>query len=307
MSAIVNSVTPFFYPTEASNADHPSSEAEKEITPKIEKNEVPPPLIMDPESGGQKFLQEAEIVLDMENPQPNHFERETQAKFCLVCLEGTSNAFENAYRDNRRSTLNSLLRIKTPRLERKPYEEIAANVASCMCTPLKYIEGLGMIVLGVAACPVPCCAYKLKTHHHGHDATIRDVSSQYFNRYFNNHNLSCSNCIKAPCVLIMHFEDDYREAIPPAQSVNPSNHLYRKTNTSGYSCAFAPCGQQALEGEIDNAIYSVSSLTGYNCITSGIGKIVGASFAALHTTLCTPVSLFCLAWTKERQGTQGHC
>ena len=167
-------------------------------------------------------------------------------------------AATDAYKDNKRETLNSLLRVTTPFPKREAHEEIAVKTASCACFPFKCLEGLGMITCGLLLWPIPCTVCKIETEHNGTDVSVTTIYPG-------------TRRPNIPC----HYDDEYRTT--SKQSI-----------VSGRSIPCS-CGQRP-EGEIDY-IKANSSLTGYDCLSSGVGKIVSTVFSML----CCPFSTVSLA------------
>ena len=160
--------------------------------------------------------------------------------------------------DDIRETSNSLLRIKTSFPERDICEEISVKTASCACFPLKCLEGVGMIACGAILWPIPCTICKIETEHRGADVSVKKIYPGFRTPNF-------------PC----HYSDEYS-----------SNGHVMTTEGTSVSCY---CRQRP-EGEQNN-IYATSSLTGYDCLSSGVGKIVNT----LVSMVCCPISCISLA------------
>jgi hypothetical protein len=175
-----------------------------------------------------------------------------------MCIQGVTGAYE----DNKRETLNSLLRVQTPFPERSKCEEIVVKTVSCACFPLKCLEGLGMITCGAILWPIPCTICQIETEHQETDVSIKKIYPS-----FRKPNIPC------------HYED----------SSHSGNQVI---SNEGYSisCSFGkrPKGEQPL-------VNAESSLTGYNCLSSGVGKIVNT----VLSTICCPISTASLACSSN--------
>ena len=176
-------------------------------------------------------------------------------------------AITGACVDDQRETLNSLLRVKTPFHERDLCEEVSVRTASCACFPLKCLEAVGMIACGAILWPIPCTICKIETEHRGADVSVKKIYPGFRTPNF-------------PC----HYSDEYS-----------SNG--QVTITKGTSVPCSCC--QIPEGEQNN-IYATSSLTGYNCLSSGVVKIVNTLFSMA----CCPLGVvFCGSEPQTCEGT----
>lgn len=173
-----------------------------------------------------------------------------------------------AYEDNKRYTCNSLLRVKTPFPKRENREEIAVRVASCACAPFQCLEGLGMIACGAVLWPIPCTVCKIETHHSGTDVSLN----------------KCCLSFRHPNYPV-HYSDQY-------QSVKPASiegkYMIKDTVTKGEK--FSVNINQRPTTEIDGDFHAKSTLTGFQCLTSGIERIIGT----FYSVLCCPVNCVCL-------------
>lgn len=171
-----------------------------------------------------------------------------------MCIKAVTGAYE----DNKRETLNSLLRVITPFPKRDNCEEVSVKAASCACVPLKLLEGAGMIACGAILCPIPCTICKIETEHEGTEVSVKKIYPE----------LRKPN---TPC----HYHDEYCQL---------GRIIY--SEGTDISCS---CGQRPEEKQ--NYIYAKSSLTGYECLSSGVGKIVNTVFSMI----CCPISSCCTA------------
>lgn len=154
-----------------------------------------------------------------------------------VCTKAISGAYDN----DKRETLNSLLRVKTPFPKRNSCEEISVKTAECAYFPLKCLEAAGMIACGALLCPMPCTVCKIETEHVGTEVSVKKIYP------------SCTTP-NIPC----RYQDKYL--------TNEG-----ATITEGWSIGCTIGNRPEGDREYINA---TSSLTGYDCISSGIGKIV---------------------------------
>lgn len=161
-------------------------------------------------------------------------------------------ALTGAYNDDKRETLNSLLRVKTPSPKNDKYQEISIRTASCVCFPLKCLEGIGMITFGAILWLVPCTICKIETVHEGTDVSVKKMYPGLRKPHI-------------PC----HYKDTYHVA-------------GKKITDTGWAISYLP--PQRLEGEKDYTRVS-SSLTGYECLSSGVSKIV----STLISMVCCPI------------------
>lgn len=164
-----------------------------------------------------------------------------------------------AYEDDKREALNSLIRVKTPFPKRSDCDELAVKTASCVCIPLKCLESVGMMVCGAILWPIPCTVCKIETIHEGTQVSVKKIY------------LDCRSP-NIPC----HFDDIY----------------YSKDSITRYEGTSIPCSccSQRFEGKQEE-VYATSSVTGYGCISSGVGKVV----STLLSSVCIPISCMFLA------------
>lgn len=164
----------------------------------------------------------------------------------MFCLDPCS----NAYHDDVRATCNSLLRIKTPYPQRSVNEEMASRIVGCVCSPLKCLEGLGMIACGALLWPIPCTVCRISTEHAGTSVSLNKCCLDF-------------RCINVPC----YYQDRFSKPTPDG---------FIQEEAQGYDCSCAGCDPH-YQGDLPQ-IFASSTTTGFCCMAAGVGKIV--------TTVC---------------------
>lgn len=169
-----------------------------------------------------------------------------------MCLK----AIDSALVDQQSECLNSLLRVHTPFPARTAKEEVAVRVADCACAPLKCAGGAAMIAYGAVLCPIPCIVSHIETHHDG-------VSVQIENIYL------VKRLPNTPC----HFEDHKK-----VTEFTPEGIIFKETHSTGNEYNWRWNGNHHFKGSIADT-RATSSVTGYQCITSGIGRMLSGAVA----------------------------
>lgn len=172
----------------------------------------------------------------------------------------TINTFREALGDDKRLTCNSLLRVKASKLQRSKKKEIAVRVAGVVMTPLKILEGAGLIVAGAVLAPIPCTILKVETHHFDDNVKVENVRIGF----------------RKPNLPIYYRDVKYKKG---------------SCITSRGLRISLMCGENYARKNPDE-VYTVSSVTGYNLLTTGVGKVVTSAFSVLLLPVrCTSIAL----------------
>lgn len=182
------------------------------------------------------------------------------------CVSCCCTTMYDAYEDGRRETYNSLLRIKTPFPKRTDDKELDVRIASCVCQPLRMIEGVGMIACGALLWPIPCTVCTIKTEHFG--TSVEGSCCLGFRRP------------NIPC----HFKDEINMSVRKENSEITEARTVQG-NQMPCSCGFMHPQEQENPDQRAN-IFVKSSVTGYSCISSGIGKIINS----IILMACCPIA-----------------
>lgn len=160
--------------------------------------------------------------------------------------------FRKCYQSEKRETVNSLIRYKTPYPDNSP----STNFMVDLCCPCRLIEAITCITCGSFLWFLPCTVCKMETKHYGNDVDVEKCSLYPRCRTPN------------PC----GYEDTIHE-----QASN--SH----TNSKGYEIS---CNYTNLrpKGYIPIPTNVTSTITGYQCINSGLSKIL----YTIENLLCIP-------------------
>ena len=167
------------------------------------------------------------------------------------------NAFQEVYKDDKRETLNSLLRYKTPSPKRSTGESIAVKVASVVCSPFKVLKGVGMIAAGAVLWAIPCTVIKIKTKHYESELAVTSVSF-----------------MGKPPTCPFWYSDAYDLVY-----MNGNSKITKSSSmqSCGISCSIG----QPSEGK-QGYITGESVVTGYHLLTGGIGKIIRTALSLVY-------------------------
>jgi hypothetical protein len=123
-----------------------------------------------------------------------------------------------------------------------------------------------LITCGALLWAIPCTVCKIETCHHGTDVSIKKIYPD-----FRKPNIPC------------HFDDKYE--------IEGRSTVAKKTGAL-LTCHLG-CGNEKFE---EKNLTATSSLTGYNCLSSGVGKILNAICSAM----CCPInSIFACCNAKD--------
>ena len=176
---------------------------------------------------------------------------------CLSC--------QVANQDRCNDTYNQMIRFQTPSSSSRFStlgEKCGYAVCDFACVPVSMIEGIGLMVCGVALCPYSILGghIKLNTVHSGT-------------------NVDCKGCSPGcQCPPLMPFQ--FKDIAETGNSIN---------NNTGISCLPHIGTLPRLTGTLPPT-HVTSSVTACNCLFAGIEKIQGAAC----TVLCCPCSTLCL-------------
>lgn len=189
------------------------------------------------------------------------------------CADGCSKALADDYSH----TFNSLLRNKTPIPRRMEEETAAVNIMSAVISPFKMLEGLLLISSGALLSVIPCTVCQIKTKHTGNDVYLKSLWPTF--KYPTV--LECERC--QPIELLpCSFRDEV--IILPKNSQSKEMQVIE---TIGYShgCIIGDISGDPIPE--NKEYYIKSTLTGYQCASSGVGKIIDA----YKRVFCCPIAM----------------
>lgn len=180
---------------------------------------------------------------------------------CIICCYEGCN-------DNKIETCNSLIRFQTP-FKQVDNIFVTSRICLTLLVPYRIITGLLFCILGIVLQLLPCFWCKLHTDHVDNKVTFQ----------------SCTPvCGLVNCPFM--FRDKFQETT--------TNNDVLETSNQGIGCtlSLSLCHQPRPVGKIERLVKSLSSVTGYNLIISGITKIWNALNDLIGSIICMPCSAF---------------